>query len=92
MLTGHWLRLEQSGSPLSELVITHEPCRNLGVSSIIGIGLVAIGTSLPELVTSIIAALKSRSLRNIVGSNIFVLVSLPITAIIYQSNGCKWRT
>ena len=73
-----------------ELVITHGVALAaiLGVSStIIGIGLVAIGTSLPELVTSIIAALKKEAdlcVGNIVGSNIFnLLLVLPITAIIY---------
>ncbi len=73
-----------------ELVITHGVALAaiLGVSStIIGIGLVAIGTSLPELVTSIIAALKKEAdlcVGNIVGSNIFnLLLVLPITAIIH---------
>ncbi len=73
-----------------ELVITHGVALAaiLGVSStIIGIGLVAIGTSLPELVTSIIAALKKEAdlcVGNIVGSNIFnLLLVLPLTAIIY---------
>ena len=73
-----------------EMVITHGVALAavLGVSStIIGIGLVAIGTSLPELVTSIIAALKKQAdlcVGNIVGSNIFnLLLVLPTTAIIY---------
>ena len=73
-----------------EMVITHGVALAaiLGVSStIIGIGLVAIGTSLPELVTSIIAALKKEAdlcVGNIVGSNIFnLLLVLPTTAIIY---------
>ena len=73
-----------------EMVITNGAALAaiLGVSStIIGIGLVAIGTSLPELVTSIIAALKKEAdlcVGNIVGSNIFnLLLVLPTTAIIY---------
>jgi len=73
-----------------EMVITHGVALAavMGVSStIIGIGLVAIGTSLPELVTSIIAALKKQAdlcVGNIVGSNIFnLLLVLPTTAIIY---------
>ncbi|MDR2083477.1 MAG: calcium/sodium antiporter [Bacteroidales bacterium] len=48
---------------------------DLGVSErIIGITIVAFGTSLPELVTSIIAAVRKQSdiaIGNIVGSNIF---------------------
>ena len=47
----------------------------LGVSErIIGLTVVAIGTSLPELVTSVMAAIKGKSdiaVGNVVGSNIF---------------------
>lgn len=53
---------------------------------IIGLLVVAIGTSLPELVTSVIAAVKNESdlcLGNIVGSNLFnSLFVLPIAALI----------
>jgi cation:H+ antiporter len=53
---------------------------------VIGIFIVAVGTSLPELVTSAIAAYKKETdlaLGNIVGSNIFnSLVVLPSAAII----------
>lgn len=49
--------------------------RSLGVSeSIIGLTLVAGGTSLPELATSIIAAMKHNSgiaIGNVIGSNLF---------------------
>lgn len=49
--------------------------RSLGVSeSIIGLTLVAGGTSLPELATSVVAALKKNpeiAIGNVVGSNIF---------------------
>lgn len=49
--------------------------RNLGVSeSIIGLTLVAGGTSLPELATSIVAALKKNpeiAIGNAIGSNLF---------------------
>ena len=49
--------------------------RSLGVSeSIIGLTLVAGGTSLPELATSIVAALKKNpeiAIGNVIGSNLF---------------------
>lgn len=58
-----------------------------GVSAtIIGLFVVAIGTSLPELVTSIIAAVRKESdlaLGNVVGSNLFnSLFVLPIGALV----------
>jgi cation:H+ antiporter len=61
--------------------------RGFGVSeAFIGLTVVAIGTSLPELATSVVAAVKRQSeiaIGNIVGSNIFnVLGILGITAII----------
>ncbi|WP_321334167.1 calcium/sodium antiporter [uncultured Bacteroides sp.] len=49
--------------------------RNLGVSeAVIGLTLVAGGTSLPELATSIVAALKKNpeiAIGNVIGSNLF---------------------
>jgi cation:H+ antiporter len=61
--------------------------RTLGVSeTIIGLTIVAIGTSLPELVASLVAALRGRSdiaFGNIVGSNIYnILGILGVTAIV----------
>lgn len=61
--------------------------RSLGISElVIGITLVAVGTSLPELVTSITAALRQESdiaIGNVVGSNIFnILAILGVTAVI----------
>lgn len=58
-----------------------------GVSDrVIGLTLVAVGTSLPELASSIVAAIKKETdivLGNIVGSNIFnVLGILGVTAIV----------
>jgi cation:H+ antiporter len=51
-----------------------------GVSqSLIGVTVVAVGTSLPELVTSVVAAVKKESdvaLGNIVGSNIFNILGI----------------
>ena len=60
----------------------------LGVSeTIIGLTVVAIGTSLPELVTSVMAALRGKSalaLGNVVGSNIYNLLGiLGATALIH---------
>ena len=61
--------------------------RTHGVSeAFIGLTIVAVGTSLPELATSMIAALRRQSeiaIGNIVGSNIFnVLGILGVTALI----------
>jgi cation:H+ antiporter len=61
--------------------------RGLGISeAFIGLTIVAIGTSLPELATSLVAALRRQSeiaIGNIVGSNIFnVLGILGVTAVI----------
>jgi cation:H+ antiporter len=61
--------------------------RRFGVSErVIGVTIVAIGTSLPELITSIIAALSKRTdlaLGNILGSNIMNILSIiGITALI----------
>lgn len=61
--------------------------RDLGVpEAVIGLTLVAVGTSLPEMAASVIAALRGRSdlaLGNVVGSNIFnILAILGITALI----------
>ena len=61
--------------------------RGFGVSeAFIGLTIVAVGTSLPELSTSVIAAFRRQSeiaIGNIVGSNIFnVLGILGITALI----------
>ncbi len=54
--------------------------------ALIGLTIVAVGTSLPEMATSIIAAVRGHSdlsLGNVVGSNIFnILCILGITALI----------
>jgi cation:H+ antiporter len=54
--------------------------KNMGVSEkFIGLTVVALGTSLPELATSIVAALKRQmdiSIGNLVGSNVFNILSV----------------
>ena len=61
--------------------------RQFGVSeAMIGLSIVAIGTSLPELATTVMAAIRGErdiALGNIVGSNIFnILAMLGITAVV----------
>jgi len=65
--------------------------RNLGIGEwFIGITIVAIGTSLPEIVSSIMAARRGHgemAIGNIFGSNIFnILMVLGITSIIHPLN------
>lgn len=64
----------------------------IGVSdAVIGLTLVSVGTSLPELATSAVAAFRKESdiaLGNIIGSNIFnVLAILGITATVQPLTG-----
>lgn len=73
----------------SELLVVNAVniSRELGISErIIGITIVSIGTSLPELVTSIVAALSKRTdlaIGNILGSNILnILLIIGVTSII----------
>ncbi len=61
--------------------------RNIGVSErVISVSLIAVGTSIPELSTSLMAAFKKHmdiSIGNIIGSNIFnILGILGITSIV----------
>jgi cation:H+ antiporter len=61
--------------------------RTFGVSEhLIGVTIVAVGTSLPELVTSLMAAIRKQSdisLGNLIGSNIFnILGIIGISAIV----------
>ena len=65
--------------------------RNIGISEwFIGITIVAIGTSLPEIVSSITAARRGHgemAIGNIFGSNIFnILMVLGITSLIHPLN------
>lgn len=71
--------------------------RAYGMSeAVIGLTVVAIGTSLPELATSLLAALKKEAdiaVGNIIGSNIFNLLGiLGITALVtpLQTGGLTW--
>lgn len=73
----------------SDLLVTNASiiAGNLGISErVIAITVVAFGTSLPELATSVIAAFKKEmdiSIGNIIGSNIFNILSvLGITSMV----------
>lgn len=73
----------------SNIFVSHAAsvARALGVSdAVIGLTIVACGTSLPELATSLVAARKGNSgiaIGNVVGSNIFnILMILGITGAI----------
>jgi cation:H+ antiporter len=91
-LNAHWVYVGTGITCLSlggHLTITKgaELAHVMGLPPVVvGMLIVAIGTSLPELVTSIIAALKNESdlcLGNVIGSNIFnSLFVLPISALI----------
>lgn len=75
-LGGHWLVKGATGIAIS-----------LGMSqALVGLTIVAIGTSLPELATSVVAATKNNAdmaVGNVVGSNIFnILWILGLTSTI----------
>ncbi|MDW8107715.1 MAG: calcium/sodium antiporter [Armatimonadota bacterium] len=65
--------------------------RALGVSElVIGLTIVAVGTSLPELATSVIASLRGErdiSVGNVVGSNIFNILSVLGLSSLVAPNG-----
>jgi cation:H+ antiporter len=67
-----------------------EVARNFGISElIIGLTIIAIGTSLPELAASVASALKGHhdiAIGNVVGSNIFNLLAvMPIPGLIAKT-------
>ena len=74
-LGGHWVVI--SATSIADLI---------GIStSIISLFAIALGTSLPELVTSVVAAKKKNSslaLGNIIGSNIFNITFVLATSIL----------
>lgn len=77
----------------SELLIKGavDAAKDFGVSErIIGISVVSVGTSIPELVTSLIAVMKKEkaiSLGNLIGSNIFnILAVIGLTSMITPIN------
>lgn len=77
----------------SRLLITGatEIARTFGVAeAVIGLSLVAVGTSLPELATSVVAAFRRHSdvaVGNVVGTNIFnILGILGATALVRPVN------
>ncbi|MEP5765644.1 MAG: calcium/sodium antiporter [Halieaceae bacterium] len=81
-IPGLWLGGELAVDSANELA------RSFGVSeAVIGLAVLAVGTSLPELVTSIAAALRRQTalaVGNVIGSNLFnTLFILPVTALIH---------
>ncbi|NJN52065.1 MAG: calcium/sodium antiporter [Gammaproteobacteria bacterium] len=101
-----WLVLLAAGGGLATILIgatllvdgSITLAEMMGVSSaVIGLTVVAVGTSLPELVTSVIAAIRKQpelAFGNVVGSNIFnVLGILGTTALVeplHIRHGFDW--
>jgi cation:H+ antiporter len=80
---GMFLLLGLAGLPLGANFLVSgatDIARVFGISeAVIGLTLVAVGTSLPELATSLTAALKGRTdiaMGNVIGSNIFNLLGI----------------
>lgn len=83
----------------SNLLVDHAVAlaQGLGVSeAVIGLTIVAAGTSMPELATSVIAALRKQpdiAIGNIIGSNIFnILAILGVASIVtpLEAFGITW--
>jgi len=82
----------------SRVLVAHaiEIARALGVSeAVIGLTIIAAGTSMPELATSAVGALRGQSdiaLGNVVGSNIFnILFVLGMAALVHPITGAEVR-
>ena len=78
-----WLALGLIGLPLgADLLVDNATiiARQWGVSDgVIGLTLVALGTSLPELATTVMAAIRRNAdvaLGNVIGSNVFNLLAI----------------
>ena len=78
-----------AGLPLGAGMLVHGAqgvARDFGVSeALIGLTVVAVGTSLPELATTVAAALRNRAdvaVGNVIGSNLFNLTAVIGTAAI----------
>ncbi|MDH4262440.1 MAG: calcium/sodium antiporter [Spirochaetia bacterium] len=98
---GSWEWIKNSGLVISGLILlvvgsewlvdsSITFAKMLGVSEIvIGLTIVAVGTSLPELVTSIVASIKGErdiAVGNVIGSNIFNIMGvLGLSSIIPES-------
>lgn len=85
MVTGGIVAVVAGGHLLVDGAITTAQAFNVS-DEVIGLTLVAIGTSLPELATSIMAALRKHSdiaLGNVLGSNVYNILGISgITALI----------
>lgn len=69
-----------------------EIAKYIGLSdAVIGITIIAIGTSLPEMATTVVAAIRKESdiaLANVVGSNVFnILMVLGLAAVVHPIDG-----
>ena len=78
-----YLALGLVGLPLGASLLVHGAssiARSFGISeTVIGLTLVAVGTSLPELATTVMAALRRQAdvaLGNVIGSNMFNLLGI----------------
>jgi cation:H+ antiporter len=73
----------------------HHIAVNLGVSDlVIGLTIVAVGTSLPELAVSIVSALKGEhdiALGNIIGSNMFNCLAVIGPAALIRPTSFSWE-
>ncbi len=89
---GVFLLLGLAGLPLGAEILVDSAtdiARDFGVSdTVIGLTLVAIGTSLPELATTVVAALRRQAdvaLGNVIGSNLFNLLGIIGVASMFGS-------